>query len=84
MPVYSAFCRGWRPWWLIRVLCDKVEFEACQVAGSLPVQRRAGPVGLQAEQVEGGRHVHVVEAVLARPRYRARRAPWLGKRRQLR
>ena len=32
------------------------------MAGSLPVQRRAGPECLQAEQVEGGGHVHVVEA----------------------
>ena len=26
--------------------CGEAEFEACQVAGSLPVQRGAGPVGL--------------------------------------
>jgi hypothetical protein len=27
--------------------CGEAEFEACQVAGSLPVQRGAGPVGVQ-------------------------------------
>jgi len=32
---------GWS-WWLIRVLCGEAEFEACQVAGALPVQRGAG------------------------------------------
>ena len=35
------------PWWLIRVLCGEAEFEACQVAGSLPVQGRASPECLQ-------------------------------------
>ena len=42
--------------------CGEAEFEACQVAGSLPVQRGAGPVGLQPEQVERAGHVRVVEA----------------------
>ena len=35
----------------------------CQVAGPLPVQRGAGPVGLAPEQVERAGHVHVVEPV---------------------
>ena len=51
-------------WWLIRVLCGEAEFEACQVAGSPPVQRGAGPECFQPEEVEGGGHVHVVEAGL--------------------
>src|SRR5713226_5163052 len=45
-----------RDWWLIRVLCGEAEFEPYQVAGSLPVQWGAGPVCLQAEEVEGGGH----------------------------
>ena len=43
-------------------LCGEAEFEACQVAGSLPVQRGAGPVGVQPEEVERAGHVDVVEA----------------------
>src|SRR5271166_6737186 len=43
-------------------LCGEAEFEACQVACSPPVQRGAGPVGVQPEQVERAGHVHVVEA----------------------
>src|ERR1022692_2179428 len=42
--------------------CGEAEFEACQVAGSLPVQRGAGPEGLQPEEVERAGHVDVVEA----------------------
>src|SRR6266542_5277102 len=42
--------------------CGEAKFKACQVAGSLPVQRGAVPVGLQAEEVERGGHVNVVEA----------------------
>jgi len=42
--------------------CGEAEFEACQVAGSLPVQRGASPVGLQPEQVERAGHVDVIEA----------------------
>jgi hypothetical protein len=44
--------------------CGEAEFEACQVAGPAPVQWRAGPVGLQPQEVEGAGHVHVVEAGL--------------------
>ncbi len=47
-------------------LCGEAEFQACQVAGSLPVQRRAGPVGLQPEQVQRAGHVHVVQAGLGK------------------
>ena len=43
-------------------LCGEAEFEACQVAGPPPVQRGAGPVGVQPEEVERAGHVHVVEA----------------------
>src|ERR1019366_8363842 len=46
----------------IRVLCGEAESEAGEVAGSLPVQWRAGPECLQAQQVERAGHVHVVEA----------------------
>jgi tetratricopeptide (TPR) repeat protein len=53
-----------RSWWLIRVLCGEAESEACQVAGPLPAQRRAGPVHFQPEQVERAGHVEVVEASL--------------------
>jgi len=42
-----------RPFWTYFAIlvvnsgsCGEAEFEACQVAGSLPVQRGAGPVGL--------------------------------------
>jgi hypothetical protein len=44
--------------------CGEAKFEACQVAGSSSVQWRAGPVGLQPEQVERAGHVHVVQAGL--------------------
>jgi hypothetical protein len=47
--------------------CGEAEFESCQVAGSLPVQWRAGPECFQPEEVEGGGHVHVVEAGLSDP-----------------
>src|ERR1017187_5862794 len=53
-----------RSWWLIRRLCGEAESEACQVAGPAPVQGGAGPVGMQAEEVERAGHVHVVEAGL--------------------
>src|ERR1035438_5193904 len=56
------FCGGTGSWWLIRVLYGEAEFEAGEVAGSLPVQWRAGPECLQTEQVERAGHVHVVEA----------------------
>jgi hypothetical protein len=41
--------------------------------GVVHFQWRAGPVGLQPEEVERAGHVHVVEAGPGR----ARRAPWL-------
>ncbi len=44
--------------------CGETEFEACQVAGSPPVQRGAGPVGVQPEQVERAGHVDMVESGL--------------------
>ena len=50
---------------------------ACQMAGSSSVQGRAGPVGLQAEQVERADNVHVVQAGLGQAAVAARRAPWL-------
>ncbi len=68
----SAFCAApdpaaeilpWRPTLVVNSgLCGEAEFEACQVAGSLPVQRGAGPVGVQPEEVERAGHVDVVEA----------------------
>jgi hypothetical protein len=61
-PATPACLPPYRSWWFIRVLCGEAEFEACQVAGSLPVQRGAVPVGVQPEEVERAGHVHVVEA----------------------
>jgi hypothetical protein len=43
-------------------LCCEAELQACQVACSPPVQRGAGPVGVQPEEVERAGHVRVVEA----------------------
>jgi hypothetical protein len=50
-----------RPWWLIR-LCGEAEFEAREVAGPIPVEGTSVPVGVEAEEVEGGGHEGVVEA----------------------
>src|SRR5207253_2481026 len=65
----AAWCRrrrgGELALWILVVnswSCGEAEFEACQVAGSLPVQRGASPVGLQPEEVEGAGHSYVVEA----------------------
>ena len=44
--------------------CGEAEFEAGQMAGSLPVQRGAGPECFQPEQVECAGQVYVVEAGL--------------------
>jgi hypothetical protein len=43
-----VICGPERSWWLIRVLCGEAEFEACQVAGALPVQRGAGLARLRS------------------------------------
>jgi hypothetical protein len=43
--------------------CREAQFEACQLAGSPPVQWRAGPECLQAEEVERAGHICVVETV---------------------
>jgi hypothetical protein len=40
----------------------EAEFQACQVTGSLPVQRGAGPECSEPDEVESGGHVYVVEA----------------------
>jgi hypothetical protein len=45
-------------------LCGEAEFEAGQVAGSLPVQRGASPECFEPEQVDRAGHVGVVEAGL--------------------
>jgi len=41
--------------------CREARFEACQLAGSPPVQWRAGPECLRAEEVERAGHICVVE-----------------------
>ena len=60
----SRFWTQGRPWWLILVLRGEGEFESCEVAGSLSVQWGAGPECLQAQEVEGGGQVHVLETDL--------------------
>ena len=42
--------------------CGEAEFQACEVAGSPPVERGAVPVRFEPQEVEGAGHVHVVEA----------------------